>query len=386
MEMAKQVVDQLIASAISQAGSLPQAAKSQKAESGREGKDFDSMVREKYQGSDRSKETGETGKKAQEAAPKAEEDKPAVEEQTSEVQQLLAAAMLVQPVAAAEEPVQIQEAAAVQAGPELQADAVQDQVQTPAQQLPGQAGDLSQPQQEQPQTAVPQMGSQAAEQPRQEAVQAPEQQAAPTGTVQIRDVQTQQDRPVHRAEGEAVRQDGADEAGQTEDAPAQVPLFGRVDATPVKVAEPQAEPVEVYAPEAPEQLSQQILAASQAGLDRVEITLTPENLGKVTVEIARSDSGALSVVLTAADPKAVQALEKHTADLQQLLASNSQNSDVRVEVRGNEEAQQQFLSPDDGRRQDQREPQRQREQRKQTGAQDFVHRLRLGLTGLDGEQ
>lgn len=374
MEMANKMVDQMLASA-AQMVKPPQAAKGQKAEAGQEGKDFDSMMQRKYQ---EAGESGETEKTGQETAPKAQTGQPAEEDPKAvEAQQALAAVMLLQrPVTAVEKPVvQVQEEETVQAVPQAA-----EAVQLPETQA-RQAGAAELPQ-TQPQTQVP------VTQERQETVQLPEQAVPEAETAQGEPIPQDSRVSPQKAELEtaraSVRQNGAAEAGETEEAPKEVPLFSQVEGTPVKVAATHAEPVELNAPDAPKQLSEHITVAMEAGLERVEVVLTPANLGKLTVEITRSEDGVISVVLSAAEPKTAAMLERHTGSLQQLLAANTQ-SEVRLEVRSGEEAQRQFLNPDDAQnqqnQQNQQQGQHRQERRRETDGRDFIHQLRLGLIG-----
>ncbi len=163
------------------------------------------------------------------------------------------------------------------------------------------------------------------------------------------------------------------------------PLFERVDAPVVKVAEV-ARPVPLEAEGGVEQLADELggVIVNSADANRVEVTLTPEHLGKLTVEISRGENGALSVVLHASTERAANLLERGAGNLQNLLASNAKN-DVQVEVRPAEESQQQFLNPDGQNEQNRQQQQQQNgRRREQSSAQDFLQQLRLGL--VDAEE
>lgn len=370
MEMANKMVDQMLASAAAQMTKLPQAAKGQKAEAGQEGKDFESMMQRKYR---QAGESGETEEVSREAEPKEQTGEPAVEDPKAvEARQALAAAMLLQrPAETVEEPVvQIQEEV-VQAVPQAA-----EAVQAPETQAPQAGAELPQAQ---PQTEIPGLGE------GQETVQLPDQEAPQAETPQSESVF--QDSPAPRkAELETahtvVRQDSAEETGKTEEAPKEAPLFDQVEGTPFKVAAAHTKPLELNAPDAPEQLAEHIRVAVKAGMERVEMVLSPANLGKLTVEITRSENGVLSVVLSAAEPKTAAMLERHTGNLQQLLEANTQG-EVRLEVRSGEESQRQFLDPDDAqdRQNQQQQGQHRQERRRETDDRDFIHQLRLGLIG-----
>lgn len=159
------------------------------------------------------------------------------------------------------------------------------------------------------------------------------------------------------------------------------PVFGQLDAAPVKVAAPE-KPVNMQAPDAAEQLSERLTDAAENGLEHIQIRLVPEGLGEVNVTITRTENGALSVVLRAADPKAVNLLMQHTSDLQHNM-SNAVRGEVQIEVREPQNSQQQqLLNPDGQQNREQREQQRQRRERQKEDDDNFLQKLRLGLTDL----
>lgn len=182
----------------------------------------------------------------------------------------------------------------------------------------------------------------------------------------------------------------AEDGQETEEAE-ETPVFEHLEAVPVRVADrvekPEA-PIELETPQAPEQIAAKIGPAIDAGASHVELSLSPEHLGKLTVELTRSGDGTLSVVIHASTPKAAALLEQHADGLQQLLAASNRD-EVQVEVRGNTEAQQQFLNPNEnGQRQQEQQQQHQRNQQEDQNQQrqgadmDFMQRLRLGLTAI----
>ena len=167
----------------------------------------------------------------------------------------------------------------------------------------------------------------------------------------------------------------------------ETPVFGPVAAAPVKVAEPVAKaPVALEAEDGMEQLGARIesLLTDESGNTRMELTLTPESLGKVTVEITHMSDGALHIQLSANTAKAVSLLERNTGGLHTILAAD-RRSEVQIEVRGGEETQQQFLNPDGEHGQNHHQQQNRQQPRQQHDrTQDFLQQLRLGLVGLDG--
>ena len=132
-----------------------------------------------------------------------------------------------------------------------------------------------------------------------------------------------------------------------------------------------------------EKLANTIQQALQNGSERVEIRLTPENLGTLTIEMTKDVNGALQVVLHAANSRTAGLLSQHMDGLHAALQSYSQEP-VQIEVHRGEESQQQNLhqqADPDGRNQQQQQQQQRQQESEHSG--DFVQRLRLGLFGLD---
>ncbi len=395
MEITNQTADLMAAAA--KAVSLPQGAKAQKAEAG--GKDFDSMIRQKYQESGKSQDAGtaqkqETGK-TEDAAPKGEE--PAVEsgeDQTNEARQLLAAMLYQNPAAAAVEdtPVQTEETAQAVTGAVVVEAAVTPETQPQA--LPADAQPQEGTQQLQPETAAVQIQpqeQQTAEPVRtQEAAQAPEelqtrqevQTPQETGPRQDAQLQEAPETEVRAVRQDAQPQESGEKDAQNGETPMEAPLFQNVEAAPVKVADAQPEQVELEAPEGPENLANTLKNALDKGLSVCVIQLKPDNLGVVQVTFSRSRDGALQVLMEAASPKTAALLQKNAGEIQNIL-SEAMHAEARVEVRQSDK-----LFPDqwDGHQQQQQQQNRgQRRGQEKEDLDDFMHRLRLGLTGLDEE-
>lgn len=170
------------------------------------------------------------------------------------------------------------------------------------------------------------------------------------------------------------------ETPEMQDAEMETQVFEDVKAVPVKVGE---------APKAPEteepvekQIAPKLTEALRNGETRVELQLTPENLGKVTVEMTWSKDGGLVVQLHAENRSTQELLGKNTAGLEQLLGREAQQ-EVRVEVPRQEESQRQDLYEQQQERHQRR--QQEQRQRQQAGGEDFLQQLRLGLIPLDGE-
>ena len=158
------------------------------------------------------------------------------------------------------------------------------------------------------------------------------------------------------------------------------PLFKDVEAAPVKVGENFQ--LDTQEPDMDDRLADAIRFAAQQGLKQIEIKLSPENLGSLTVKLTQSADGALQVVLHAANSKAANLLSQHLDGLNAALQGFSQNSEVRVEVQRGEDsqqAQQQQTNPDGHNQQRQQQEHRQEEQHDG----DFMQKLRLGLFGAE---
>lgn len=196
--------------------------------------------------------------------------------------------------------------------------------------------------------------------------------------------------PVEEA-GQAERADKAQEIPdaevrvETDDEPkaevvdAEQPVFHEMESAPVKVGE-SYETVDTEKPDMEVKLTDVIRAAAQNGAERVEIRLAPQNLGSLTIEMAKDANGALQVVLHASNAKAAGVLSQHLDGLQAALRTYNQE-EVRIEVQHNEESQQHFRQADpDGRGQQQRQQQEQRRE-EHTGGDAFMQKLRLGLFG-----
>ncbi|MBR3569551.1 MAG: flagellar hook-length control protein FliK [Oscillibacter sp.] len=171
-------------------------------------------------------------------------------------------------------------------------------------------------------------------------------------------------------------------------AQAETPVFGYMEAEPVKVAPAQETPVELEAPDGMEQLRGRIeeFLTDAEGNSYVELTLSPPELGKITVSLAQTGDGALHVQLSASTARAAEILGRNTEGLQQLLASRSR---PEVKIEATEVAPQPyvFVNPnaDNGQEQQRRQQQGQKrrdDERDERRDVDFIHQLRLGLVGI----
>ena len=210
----------------------------------------------------------------------------------------------------------------------------------------------------------------------------PQEQAAPVeNAAEAAPVQEteQAEKPRQEVEVEAVvtQEEGDEPKGEAAEAPEAV--FHDAKAAPVKVGE-RYETVDTQAPDMDAQLAQAIQQAAQSGEQSMIIKLTPENLGNLTIQLTQSGDGALQVVLHASTSRAAGLLTEHLTGLHAALqAQNAQT--VHVEVQRGQESQQQNLhqqTDPNGHHQQHRQQERRQEQ---TGGEDFLQKLRLGLFG-----
>lgn len=350
MEVKNPMVDQMLVNAVVQAPANANAKQAKDAEQN----DFGSMVNQKR--SESEKPEAKAQKSEQKPAEQTENAKP-TEEQPADEKYAIAAAMM------------------YQAMPNPRAAAVQTE--------------------EAVTTEVPQMQQLGAEPELAEAVtetvEAPVEQTVDVTRTVRTDVQpTEQETRTEIEVPRITNVDASEETSDEENAETaqtmqEAPLFEHVEAPVVKVAEV-SRPIPLEAEDGVEQLGNELdLVVNSADANRVEVTLTPENLGKLTVEITRGSDGTLNVVLHATTERAANLLEKGMDGLRQMLSTNNQR-EVQVQVRGSEETQQQFLNPDGRNDQENRQQQQQNRRRdEQRNTQDFMQQLRLGLVDVDDQ-
>lgn len=179
--------------------------------------------------------------------------------------------------------------------------------------------------------------------------------------------------------------DGQDDADTDLDASAMAdrqPLFKDVKATPIKVGDNFQ--LDTQQPDMEAKLAETIRFAAQQGLRQIEIRLSPENLGALTIRLTQSADGTLQVLLRTSTVKAANLLSQHTDGLNAALQGYGQN-EVRVEVQRGEDSQQaqqqqQQTDPNGHNRQSQQQQQRSQEE---SHSGDFLQKLRLGLFGTE---
>ena len=113
---------------------------------------------------------------------------------------------------------------------------------------------------------------------------------------------------------------GEDDSVQGEAAELTEQVFHDVKAAPIKVAE-HYEPVDTQEPEMDAKLANTILDAAANGVEKMQIQLTPANLGSITIDLTRDANGALEVVIHATTSKAAGLLSQHLDGLHTALQS-----------------------------------------------------------------
>lgn len=163
-------------------------------------------------------------------------------------------------------------------------------------------------------------------------------------------------------------------------------LFRTVESGLVKVGDSYV--VDTQEADADSQLAQIIQIAAEDGLKQVEIKLSPENLGSLTIKLTQNADGTLQVVMQVSNSKAADVLNKHLDGLNHALQNYVQGQEVRVEIQRNQDSQQaeqqsrQQADPDGH---SQRQQQQEQQQQQQEHSEAFLQRMRLGLDQLDDE-
>lgn len=237
---------------------------------------------------------------------------------------------------------------------------------------------------------------------RPDVVRSVETEAQPEEQVQVRPVEAEAEaeaRPEVRAQSGDGQRDHAvpvqvgeeqsswdDEVQVVEAEQAPQPVFRDVEAAPIKVGESTAAEQTDEAPDVDVQVGTQLVQALAQGEDRVEIQLTPENLGTVKVEIVRTVDGVLHVAISAQESQTRGLLEKHAAGLQGLLAQRTEDN-VQVEVQHQEESQQHRDGSYEGHNgQGQQQQERRHGGSRHQDGPDFLQQLRLGLIPTEGTE
>lgn len=228
-----------------------------------------------------------------------------------------------------------------------------------------------------------------------EAIQtAPQQQTVQTAAQQTAQPQQTQQNVQTARQNTQTAQPVAEDAQQnntqlnvTEDgSSAAQPVFRDLEAVPVKVGEAPVMEGDGEGSSVEQQLTGKLVEAMRNGESKVEIQLNPASLGTVKVELTRSADGAMHVLLSADTLRTSNLLERHAAQLQNLLG-NQNNAPVQVEVQRGQEDQgaNDQHGQGDGQNGQQQQQEEHRHGHRHAQDQDFMQQLRLGLVPGDND-
>lgn len=189
---------------------------------------------------------------------------------------------------------------------------------------------------------------------------------------------------------EVVVTEAAQEEETTEEVDTFQPIFQDVETAPIKVAEAPAADEASEAQSVQDQVVDGLTEALANGETKVLLSLTPETLGKITVEITRGESGLIHVSLLAESVRTSQLLERNMPSLQSMLAKNDDSAKVEVEIQKQDsgaQANAQYdgnngSSAQEERAREEQQRRYEREQHSQSSA-DFLQQMRLGLIPVE---
>lgn len=178
------------------------------------------------------------------------------------------------------------------------------------------------------------------------------------------------------SERQTARETGV-EVLQAQSSDAGRPVFRETEAMPQRVGD--APVLDTQSGDMDAKLTRELTSALDAGTQRLELKLTPEHLGNVVVEMSRTPEGVLHVVLHTENGQAAKLLSQHS-DTLGLMLQNSQQGEVRLEVRQPDQSERPWQQPDQNGGQSGQEGRQQQEQRRQpSDPERFLQQLRLGL-------
>lgn len=377
-DMTTQLLSQMIWAAASGAGELP-AVGNQDQQSGKDS--FQSLLEDKRTQSDQTTGQSQTTQD-KEPAQKEPVQEEGVEKKAVATE-IPAAALLLQ----WQPQIQTQQ---VPLEGEGQAEGV---LTVPAQ--PVEAQPIAPVQQEAAQTVLPQTQTPVQTQTAQPQVSG---EAAPQASVQegeipaVQTTQPQQQPQIEQGEAQGSQTNGVREKSQTQQVTVEDSSAPAEQAIPAQIVLRETGEMPIKVAGAPEldttsedfdiQLKQVVQRAADGEVQRIEIQLTPANLGRVAVEMTRTGDGTLQVVLHVETEQARSLLTEHAKSLG-LMLQGSNSGEVRVEVTRPQQGEQPWQQPDQngGQRQDgqgqEGRQQNSRQQRQST--EDFLHQLRIGL-------
>lgn len=176
-----------------------------------------------------------------------------------------------------------------------------------------------------------------------------------------------------------------EELPELQDAEVETPVFGEVEAAPMKVGEAPAGEEKAQAREIGEQIAPwAVKIASVTGSDgsrTITVHLEPEQLGKVHVEVSLEKDGSLRLVVNAENSHTQSLLSRNSESLAAILGKYAESS-VHVEIPRQEENQRQdLLNQQQQQNRQQQQQERHHREDRQAGGEDFLHQMRLGLIG-----
>ncbi len=152
-------------------------------------------------------------------------------------------------------------------------------------------------------------------------------------------------------------------------------VFEDAKFVPVKVGEGQMQ-TPTQAATTDINIANTIINASANGTEQVTIKLTPDNLGNLVIDIMKSPTGAISIVLSTETEAAAKMLNEHSANIASLL--NNGNNEVKIQVVPPQESESMMQNPNKDAKDGTDNKQQQQKDEKQN-TDDFLNKLRLGL-------
>lgn len=200
-------------------------------------------------------------------------------------------------------------------------------------------------------------------------------------TAQVRQAQPGQEQeagqqPAADSEQQTTRESGV-EVLQAQSSDVGQPVFRETDTMFQRVGD--APMLDTQSGELEGKLTSMMTASLEDGGQRLEIKLSPEYLGNVVVEMNRTPEGVLQVVLHTENSQAAKLLSQHSDTLSMML-QNSQQGEVRIEIRQPDQNERPWQQPDQNGGQNGQEGRQQQERRRQpSDPERFLQQLRLGL-------
>ncbi len=210
-------------------------------------------------------------------------------------------------------------------------------------------------------------------QTQQSALQTQQQTAQSLQQTQNQNAQSEQGKNGNAANGGESAKDDALQL--TANDASQQPVFTKTEFVPVKVGDGQMQQP-AQTPTTDISIANTIINASNNGTDQVTIKLTPEHLGNLVIDIVRSPTGVISIVLTPETEAAAKMLSEHSTNIAGLLQNGT--NEVKVQVVPPQESESMMQNPNKDAKDGTDNRQEQENQQKQS-SQDFINKLRLGL-------